>query len=151
MEGGQGGALLSANSTLNLEGSTLVGEGTSSAATLFGNAALNAQGSTLTGAGSGLEIISDSAFTEPAKVTLVGSTVEGKDGSAIVVGDYPGRPAKAAVQVGPGSSLVGSNGILLEVLGNSAATMAVEGSALVGDVKVEAGSSASISSTKTQA
>lgn len=148
VEGGQGGALLSANSTLNLEGSTLVGGGTSSAATLFGNAALNAQGSTLTGAGSGLEIISDSAFTEPAKVTLVGSTVEGKDGSAIVVGDYPGRPAKAAVQVGPGSSLVGSNGILLEVLGNSAATMAVEGSALVGDVKVEAGSSASISLDK---
>lgn len=145
VEGARGGALLSGNSTLNLQGSTLVGGGTSSAASLFGNAVLNAQGSTLTGAGAGLQVTGDSAFTDAAKITLVDSTVEGKDGSAIVVGDFPGRPAKADIQVGPGSSLIGGNGILLEVLGNSAATMAVDGSALVGDVKVEAGSSASIS------
>lgn len=145
VEGAQGGAQLSGNSTLNLQGSTLVGTGTSNAAVLFGNAVLNAQDSTLTGAGDGLKVIGDSPFTDAAKVNLVGSTLEGKNGSAIVVGDFPGRPAKADIQIGPGSSLIGSNGILLEVVGNSAATMAVDGSALVGDVNVEAGSSASIS------
>ncbi|MCX2891039.1 MULTISPECIES: autotransporter outer membrane beta-barrel domain-containing protein [unclassified Pseudomonas] len=145
VEGAQGGAQLSGNSTLNLQGSTLVGAGTSNAAVLFGNAVLNAQDSTLTGAGAGLKVIGDSPFADAAKVNLVGSTLEGKNGSAIVVGDFPGRPAKADIQVGPGSRLIGSNGTLLEVLGNSAATMAVDGSDLVGDVNVEAGSSASIS------
>ncbi|WP_256669467.1 autotransporter outer membrane beta-barrel domain-containing protein [Pseudomonas sp. MN1F] len=144
VEGAQGGALLSGNSVLNLQGSTLVGTGTSSAAVLFGNAELNAQGSHLVGAGAGVQVSADDTFSDAAQVNLVGSTVEGRNGSAIVVGD-PGLAAKADIKVGAGSNLVGSNGVLLEVQGNSAATLAVDASDLVGDVKVEAGSSASIS------
>lgn len=144
VEGAQGGALISGSSVLNLQGSTLVGTGTSSAAVLFGNAELNAQGSHLVGAGAGVQVSGDDTFSDAAQVNLVGSTVEGRNGSAIVVGD-PGLAAKADIKVGAGSNLVGSNGVLLEVQGNSAATLAVDASDLVGDVKVEAGSSASIS------
>ncbi|PVZ39485.1 outer membrane autotransporter protein [Pseudomonas sp. CC120222-01a] len=144
VEGAQGGALLSGNSVLNLQGSTLVGTGTSNAAWLFGNGVVNAQGSHLVGAGAGVQVSGDNTFSDAAQVNLVGSTVEGRNGSAIVVGD-PGLAAKADIKVGAGSNLVGSNGVLLEVQGNSAATLAVDASDLVGDVKVEAGSSASIS------
>lgn len=143
MEGGRGGAGVSAASTLNLQRTTLVGTGSAAAASLFGNAVLNAEDSRLIGASDGLQIIGDPDFADAAQVTLIGTRIEGLDGSAIVVGDDI-DPAQANIVVGPGSSLVGSNGTLLEVVGNSTATMTVDNSQLVGDVRVEAGSSASL-------
>jgi len=127
-----------------LQRSTLVGSGAgSAAANLNGNAVLNAQDSQLIGAGDGLRIFGDADFADPTQVNLVGTRVEGQDGSAIVVGGSL-TSAKANIVVGPGSSLVGSNGRLLDVVGNSSATMTVDNSQLVGDVRVEEGSSASL-------
>lgn len=144
VEGGNAGALVSAASRLTLERSTLVGSGTAAAAQLFGNAELNAQDSTIVGGSDGLRVLADPAFTGPAKVTLVGSTVEGKDGSAIVVGNPLIGPAKADIIVAGGTRLVASNGVLLDVVGGSNANMTVDNSHLVGDVRVEAGSTASL-------
>ncbi|WP_310197426.1 autotransporter outer membrane beta-barrel domain-containing protein [Pseudomonas hunanensis] len=143
VEGGRGGARISATSTLNLQRSSLVGTGSAAAATLFGSAVLNAEDSSLIGASNGLLIFADPDLADPAKVNLIGSRVEGLDGSAIVVGNEF-APANANIEVSAGSSLVGSNGTLLEVVGNSTATMTVDNSDLVGDVRVEAGSSAKL-------
>ncbi|WP_236238251.1 autotransporter outer membrane beta-barrel domain-containing protein [Pseudomonas faucium] len=144
VEGASGGSTISASSTLNLQGSILVGSGTSSAATLFGDAVLNASNSELIGAGAGLTIRGDAAFTEASTVTLDASKVIGQDGSAIVVGLGPGDAAKADIRVGPGSTLEGSNGTILEVRSDSSASLYVDGSDLVGDVVAQEGASASI-------
>ena len=144
VEGGRAGALVSAASSLVLQRSTLVGNGTAPAAQLFGNAELSAQDSSLVGAKDGLLVLADPTFAGAAKVNLVGSRVEGQDGSAIVVGHPLIGPAKAEIVVADGSSLVASNGTLLEVVGGSDAAMTVDNSHLVGDVRVEAGSSAAL-------
>lgn len=144
VEGGRAGALVSAASSLVLQRSTLVGNGTAPAAQLFGNAELSAQDSSLVGAKDGLLVLADPTFAGAAKVNLVGSRVEGQDGSAIVVGNPLIGPAKAEIVVADGSSLVASNGTLLEVVGGSDAAMTVDNSHLVGDVRVEAGSSAAL-------
>lgn len=145
IEGGQGGASLSAGSALVLENSSLVSNGNSGAAQLFGNASLIASGSTISGARTGLEILGDPDFADAATVSLVGSHVEGLDGSAIVVGDALLGPASANIQVGAGSTLTGSNGTLLEVVGNSTANLSVDNAQLVGDVRAEEGSTANVS------
>lgn len=144
VEGRSGGALVSAASSLTLRNSELIGSGTATAAVLFGNARLEAEGSKLTGASEGLHVFADSEFAESAKVNLLGSQVEGKDGSAILVGNSLIGPAQAQILVGAGSTLIGSNGVLLEVVGNSSALMTVDNSALAGDVRAEAGSTANL-------
>lgn len=128
-----------------LENSSLVSNGNSGAAQLFGNASLIASGSTISGARTGLEILADPDFADAATVSLVGSHVEGLDGSAIVVGDALLGPASANIQVGAGSTLTGSNGTLLEVVGNSTANLSVDNAQLVGDVRAEEGSTANVS------
>ncbi|HDS0928056.1 TPA: pertactin family autotransporter [Pseudomonas putida] len=144
VEGARGGALISAESTLVLHNSTLVGTGTTAAADMFDNATLSAEGSRLQGARNGLRILSAQAQPGTATVSLVGSHVEGQDGSAIVVGNPALGPAEADILVAGGSTLQGSNGALLEVTGSSTARMTVDNSQLVGDVRVEEGSSASL-------
>lgn len=144
VEGARGGALISAESTLVLHNSTLVGTGTAAAADMFDNATLSAEGSRLQGAQNGLRILSAQAQPGTATVSLVGSHVEGQDGSAIVVGIPALGPAEADILVAGGSTLQGSNGTLLEVMGSSTARMTVDNSQLVGDVRVEEGSSASL-------
>lgn len=96
------------------------------------------------GARNGLRILSAQAQPGTATVSLVGSHVEGQDGSAIVVGIPALGPAEADILVAGGSTLQGSNGTLLEVMGSSTARMTVDNSQLVGDVRVEEGSSASL-------
>lgn len=111
---------------------------------MFDNATLSAEGSRLQGARNGLRILSAQAQPGTATVSLVGSHVEGQDGSAIVVGNPALGPAEADILVAGGSTLQGSNGTLLEVMGSSTARMTVDNSQLVGDVRVEEGSSASL-------
>ncbi|WP_028633604.1 autotransporter outer membrane beta-barrel domain-containing protein [Pseudomonas parafulva] len=144
IEGGQGGALVSGASTLNLVNSTVVSTGEFAAVELFGNGVLNAQDSTLTGANAGLSIQGDTDFDEAAQVRLVNTRVQGLNGSAIVVGEELLDPAKASIFVGPGTTLEGSNGVLLDVVANSDATLQVDGAQLVGDVRVQTGSTANL-------
>ena len=143
IEGAIAGAGLSAGSTLTLNNSELVGSGEGGrAAILFGDAQLHAQGGRLTGAAEGIQVFSDE-LANGAKVTLVGTRVEGLDGSAVVVGDEFGA-ASATIEVLEGATLVGSNGTLLDVVGGSDASLRANNSHLVGDVRVEAGSRADL-------
>jgi outer membrane autotransporter protein len=145
--GGTGGASLGANSTLDLKNSTLTGMGTSAGAQLFGSSTLNAQGSTITGASNGLQVFLDAAFPEATRVNLIDTHVEGLDGAAILVG-YPflGQ-AQADILVGPGATLKGSNGVLLDVVNDSMANLTADGAQLEGDVRAELGSSATVTLT----
>ncbi|MCI0910848.1 autotransporter outer membrane beta-barrel domain-containing protein [Pseudomonas putida] len=144
IEGARGGASVSAGSALRLERSTVVGTGASSAVRMFGNSTLVAEQSTLIGARAGLQVNGDSAFPGATQITLAGTRVQGLDGSAIVVGGDGYEAVDADIVVGPGSSLQGSNGAILEVQGGSHVDMQVDGSALQGDVRVEEGSSANL-------
>lgn len=144
IEGARGGASLGASSALRLESSTVVGTGDSNAVRMFGNSSLSAEQSTLIGARAGLQVIGDSAFPGATQITLDGTLVQGLDGSAIVVGAAGSEAATADIVVGPGSSLQGSNGVILEVQAGSHVDMLVDGSALQGDVRVEEGSSANL-------
>ncbi|GLH31244.1 autotransporter outer membrane beta-barrel domain-containing protein [Pseudomonas sp. TWI672] len=144
VEGARGGALVSSAATLSLQRSELIGTGTAAAANMFGGATLTAQDSRLVGAQAGVRIFSDAALPGTATLNLVGSDVQGLDGSAIIVGNPLLGPANGVINVAGGSTLRGSNGTLLEVVGRSTASMTVDNSQLVGDVRVEAGSSASL-------
>ncbi|UTL82545.1 autotransporter outer membrane beta-barrel domain-containing protein [Pseudomonas putida] len=144
IEGARGGASLGASSALQLERSTVLGTGVSNAVRMFGNSTLNAEQSTLIGARAGVQVIGDSVFPGATQITLDGTRVQGLDGSAIVVGDGGSEAATADIVVGPGSSLQGSNGVILEVQAGSHADMQVNGSALQGDVRVDNDASANL-------
>lgn len=143
VQGGSGAASVASGSTLNVLRSTFVGEGSSAAVDLLGSGTLNAQDSVFTGGGAGLRLLGD-ATGGAANVTLVGSHVEGLTGPAILVGNPALAPATANIVIGPGSSLVGGDGVLLQVTGNSTANMRVDASQLVGDVVADAGSTANL-------
>ncbi|MBA1187471.1 autotransporter outer membrane beta-barrel domain-containing protein [Pseudomonas entomophila] len=145
--GGAGGASLSAHSTLSLQNSTLVGTGTSAAALLFGSSTLNAQGSTMIGASDGLQVFVDTAFPEATRINLVDTHVEGLDGAAILVGNPFLGQAQADILVGPGATLKGSDGTLLEVVNDSTANFTADGAQLNGDISAELGSSATVTLT----
>lgn len=144
VQGNLGAAYVSQGSTLDVTRSTLVGTGTRAAVDVFNGGALNAHDSTITGGGAGLRVVG-SASTDPARINLQGTQVQGQGGSAILVGSAALPGAAADIVVGPGSSLIGSNGNLLEVVGSSRADMRVDGSQLQGDVRAEAGSTINLS------
>ncbi|MEZ1841435.1 autotransporter outer membrane beta-barrel domain-containing protein [Pseudomonas putida] len=144
IEGGVGGARVAGSSHLSLTDSTLVSTGAAGAALLFGDARLDATNSQLTSATDGIRVVGDALSTEAASLNLQGSRVEGQNGAAIRVGSANQAPGDAAITISGGTTLVGSNGNLLEVANGSNATMLVEGSNLVGDVLVEDGSSAKL-------
>lgn len=73
---------------------------------------------------------------------LDNSSVEGRNGSAIVVEGHPGEEMEVEIDVRNGSTLTGGNGVLLEVNGGAQASMNVDSSRLKGDVIVEDGSTA---------
>jgi len=143
VQGGSGAAYVSSASTLTVLRSELVGEGSSAAVDLFGSGKLSAQDSVLTGGGAGMRLFGDTTGGV-ADVTLVGSRVEGLTGPAIAVGNASLPALTANIVVGPGSSLVGGDDVLLQVVGGSTANMRVDASQLVGDVVAEAGSTANL-------
>ncbi|WP_237772744.1 hypothetical protein [Pseudomonas putida] len=143
VQGGRGAAYVSSASTLTVLRSTFVGEGSSAAVDLFGSGKLNAQDSVFTGGGAGMRLFGDTTGGA-AEVNLVGSRVEGLTGPAIVVGSASVPALTANIVVGPGSSLVGGNDVLMQVVGGSTANLRVDASQLVGDVVAEAGSTANL-------
>ena len=146
VQGNSGGAYVSADSQLNVQRSELIGTGANAtAADLFGDARLNAEDSTLTGESAGVRILGGAAQGGgTTEVNLLRSRVEGINGPAIQVGNATQSGASANIVVGPDSSLVGGDGVLLGVSNNSSASMRVNGSQLKGDVRVEEGSSANL-------
>lgn len=144
ISGRKGGALIASDSELHLNGSTVQGTGQGSAGVRMLNGWLQAQGSTIVGAQEGILVNTDGRAGE-ARIDLDGSQVVGKDGSAILVDGETEGGATAKITVSNGAQLSASNGNLLEVRNQSSADLAVVNANLVGNVKVEEGSSAAIS------
>jgi outer membrane autotransporter protein len=145
ISGGTRGAKVSLFSTLTLNGTNVTGTGVNSQGVEIFDGTVIATGGTITGQLNGVRMRAD-PDPAPAEstLTLSGTRVEGVSGSAILVGAVPTSPSKAVISVSNGSTLVGGNGTLLEVIANSTATMTVDNSHLIGDVSVEAGSTANL-------
>ena len=115
---------------------------------LFGGRATIENGSVVTGDKTGLLLSADSGSTPEAftpSAIVDGSTIIGNTGSAILVGSYnDARPSEAVVTIQNGSTLVGGNGIILEVANNSSATFNIINNALDGDVLVADGAAATV-------
>ncbi|MCU1750309.1 autotransporter outer membrane beta-barrel domain-containing protein [Pseudomonas sp. 6D_7.1_Bac1] len=133
-----GGAFLTGFSQLNLTNSSVQASDAASYGIRLTNAGLNATGSTIIGGHNGVQVGTEAALAQASNVTLDNSSVEGKTGSAIIVG-YQGRPGiNVAIDVLNGSNLIGGNGNVLEVNDGSTVGLTVDRSALTGNVVVDA-------------
>ncbi len=143
--GAQAGASVSQLSELYLSDTRVQGTATGSTGLLLAHGTAGAERSTLVGERNGVRMTGAMGSTGGAGLVLDGSTVQGQSGAAIVVAGQPGLDPKATIEVRNGSQLLGGNGNLLEVTGSASADMRVDNSHLVGDVFVEAGSTANLS------
>ncbi|PWE38174.1 autotransporter outer membrane beta-barrel domain-containing protein [Pseudomonas prosekii] len=150
LTGELGGGAVTSFSSLNLIGSRLEGTGTlANGLELAGGHANVSAASQIVGSIHGVEFQEDSMFaptefTAQSHLTLDNSSVQGRTGAAIRV-DFA-TPAGQAVLIDVlnGSSLIGGNGHLLEVVDGAAARLQVDNSKLAGDIDVAAGGSASV-------
>lgn len=144
-----GGARASAFSTLTFSNSTVEGTG----ATSFGLSLLSAtafarNGTRIIGGQNGVELGLESGVSVGSKLELDQSSIEGRNGSAIVV-DYAGSSAPTTrIDVLNGSTLTGSNGTILEVKGAADVAMNVARSDLTGNVLVSDNSVTALSFTQ---
>jgi hypothetical protein len=122
-----------------VQNSTVEGTGANSFGIRLLEGTLSASGSTITGGLNGLTIGSDTGQTgvTPSSIVLDGTRVEGKIGSAIVVGlNNSTFPTVANIEVRNGSTLIGGNGTVLEVRNGASAGFLVDNSALTGNIVV---------------
>lgn len=105
-----------------------------------GSSAELRNGSSVTGDHNGIVMISAQVlpgYVSHPRLTLDGSSVTGNQGSALLV---TGRPnvadAQADIDVNNGSTLIGGNGVILEVKDEARARMTVNDSRLTGDILV---------------
>ncbi len=141
LAGGTAGALVSGLSSLVLNNSVVSGA-TSDGVQVFGGT-LQATGGSITGGRNGLLLGDTAGSSNGSQVTLDGTHVEGLSGAAILVNN-PGGNNESTINVRNGATLVGSNGLLLQVIDGAKANLDVSNSALVGDVVAEAGSIANV-------
>ncbi|MHC8354420.1 autotransporter outer membrane beta-barrel domain-containing protein [Pseudomonas sp. LB3P81] len=144
--GGNVGASLSAQSQLILEaGAKITGSNANGVGIRSFGGQISATDSTVTGGLNGISILADQNLPADNALILENSRVEGLSGSAIVIdGQTQTNTERVNIEVNNGSTLVGGNGILLEVKNGAGANFAAANSHLVGDIVVEAGSSADV-------
>lgn len=148
--GGTSGAAVTSFSTLNL-GSTRV-EGTDAGGIgleLIGGHANVSTGSQIIGELNGVMFEEDifldpSAVTAQSQLIVDGSTVQGRTGAAISVNFATPSGQPVLIDVLNGSSLIGGNGNILEVIDGAAARFQVNNSKLAGNIEVAAGGEASV-------
>lgn len=143
--GGVSGALIGEGNSLTLHDTQVTGTNEISTGIQVFGATLKATSSTIIGGTNGMSLRSVSASTPASTVTLDDTKVVGQNGSAIVVrGDAAGLGAVANITVGNGSSLTGSNGVMLDVQRGGVAKMAVNNSALTGNIQLTGNSTAKV-------
>lgn len=131
--GARAGAQATAGSVLTLSGSQVTGTAANSAGLVLLGGTVQATGSTVVGQEAGVRMFRESATLANAPtLTLDGSSVTGVAGSAIEVG----QNATAIINVQNNSTLVGGNGVALNVQGLADATLSVGDSNLEGNVVV---------------
>lgn len=138
--GGSRGVLVGPTGTLYLENSNVSGTNALGAGVEAFDGNIAAVGSRITGNLVGVSLRGDPTDPAGSLLDLSGTHVEGLTGSAIRLRDS----ATAQINVSNGSTLTGGNGILLEIASGSTGNMAVDNSALVGDVVVEDGGTANL-------
>ena len=132
ISGGTYGASVTSFSTLELLNKSTLTGGSLEALTLRGGHA-RAVDSTLTGATSGVRMTREhSTILTSPKLLLEGSRVNGLNGAAILVD----QNITAEIDVNNGSTLMGSNGNLLELTNSGSSNMRVKQSALNGNIQV---------------
>jgi outer membrane autotransporter protein len=139
--GAQRGATASAYSVLDLIGTKVEATGANGLGLALYSGQANATNSQIVGGKNGVLMgIDGSSGVMGSTLVLDGSSVQGKNGAAIVTREG----IQANIQVRNGSSLLGSNGNLLEVTNGSTANFNVDHSELFGDIVVEEGSTAKV-------
>jgi outer membrane autotransporter protein len=144
-----GGARATAFSTLALSNSMVEGTGTSSfGLALLSGSASASNGTRIIGGQNGATLGLEGAGLPASQLQLDRSSVEGKNGAAIVV-DYAGTSAAVStVDVLNGSILKGSTGTIFEVKGSGNAAMNVGRSDLTGNVEISDNSVAALNFTQ---
>jgi outer membrane autotransporter protein len=147
VRGFQGGIAGNRFSDINIQNSTVEGTGANSFGVRVLEGSLVASGSTITGGLNGVTVGTDTQATTviPTTIVLDSTRVEGKTGSAIVVGfNAPNFPTVANIQVRNRSTLASGNNTVLEVRPGASANFLVDNSDLTGNVVVASGSSADV-------
>jgi len=144
-----GGARATAFSTLVLSNSMVEGTGTNSfGIALLSGSASASNGTRIIGGQNGATLGLEGAGLPASQLQLDRSSVEGKNGAAIVV-DYAGTSAAVStVDVLNGSTLTGSSGKIFEVKGSGNAAMNVGRSDLTGNVDISDNSVAALHFTQ---
>lgn len=144
--GGSIGASLSAQSQLTLEaGSKVTASNADGVGIRSFGGQISATDSTIVGGRNGVSLLADQNLSADNVLILNKSRVEGLSGSAIIVdGQTQTNTERVNIEVNDGSTLVGGNGMLLEVINDSSVNFKVDNSQLIGDVVVEAGSRADV-------
>lgn len=139
------GAAVSSYSTLNLSNTKLTGTGTnSSGLTLAGGSATASAQSLIAGEQNGVVFTADPTDTQSSALTLNQSHVQSTSGAAILI-DVPSVSGSTVqIDVHDGSTIVGGNGVILDVRGGANTTMNVERSALAGDIVSDAASNTAV-------
>ncbi|RKS27170.1 outer membrane autotransporter protein [Pseudomonas sp. WPR_5_2] len=140
--GARNGATVNGLSTLTLANSAVTGN--SLAGIRMFNGTVNAEGSNITGATNGIQINTDPGVASPNTVELSGSRVEGLNGAAILVDTQNAGATQANIAALKNSTLVGSNGVLMEVRNGAEGNLRVGGSTLVGDIVADGTSTANV-------
>jgi outer membrane autotransporter protein len=141
LSGGTAGAAVTGFSSLELINTIVTGTGTGSFGLIVaGGSARATAGTRISGDAAGIRFETDPPVGS-ASLVLDGSSVEGRNGPAILVDDGVG----ANIEVLNNSTLHGGNGNVLEVQAASTAAMKVANSALQGNVQVSGNSTANLS------
>lgn len=147
LQGGTLGAAVTSLSTLSLVNSRISALDTDGIGLdlLGGNANVSA-GSRVVGELNGVMFEEDSPATvvSPGQLIVDGSTIQGLTGAAISVNYVAPIGQSVLIDVRNGSSLIGGNGNILEVIDGGAAQFQVDNSKLTGNIEVASGGSASV-------
>ncbi|WP_242207144.1 MULTISPECIES: autotransporter outer membrane beta-barrel domain-containing protein [unclassified Pseudomonas] len=145
ISGVNGGAAVSSYSTLNLSNTQVFGTGASSFGVVLAGGNVNASAnSVIAGEQNGVVFRADPTDTQSNTLTLNKSHVQSTNGAAILV-DVPSVSGSTVqIDVKDGSTIVGGNGVILDVRGGAITTMNVERSALSGDIISDSVSNTSV-------
>jgi outer membrane autotransporter protein len=147
--GGVTGALVTHFSELDLLRSELTGTGSTGVGLRLNAGVARAVDSRLTGTVNGVLMASETTYSG-ASLTLDGTDVVGQNGAAISFrqGGTSALPTEGVVDINNGSTLIGGNGVILEVLDAAKAIVNVNNSALTGNVLVGEASTADLNFTQ---
>jgi outer membrane autotransporter protein len=141
--GGAAGAVVSAQTTLNMTDSQLVSDSSTGYGLRLASGDVFAKGGSIAGGTNGVLLSGDNFINRANTLVLDGTRVTGGSGAAISVGSS-GRSIATNVHILNGASLTGGNGNLLEVVNGGAVNLTVDNAVMAGNVNVADGATANV-------